>query len=138
MNHNIFPKEVQYISYHCNQTNNFFLPNLSYVFIELLKFDKCKEQLKTREDYWVHLLKNALDEKEPPKEAPNEIKEAYTILERYHWSLAEHTSYEKTMMALLDDEDAIRTSKEEGREERREEMRKKIAHNLLKDDLRSK
>ncbi|CAG8704119.1 14113_t:CDS:1, partial [Gigaspora rosea] len=123
-NHNIFPEEIRCISYHCNherETYKGFLPNLSYVFVELPKFSKSIEQLKTPEDYWIHLLKEAFDEDEPPKEAPREIQEAYGILERYRWSLEETISYDKTMMAILDDIDAMRTAKNEGREEGREE-----------------
>jgi len=130
-NHNIFPREIQCISYHCNreeETNKWFLPNRSYVFVELPKFSKCSEQLKTPEDYWIHLLKEASDENEPPKEAPSEIQEAYGVLERHYWSSAEIESYKKTMMAILDDEDAIRTAKNEGREEETKE----IACKLLK------
>jgi len=62
-------------------------------------------QHKTPEDYWVHLLKEASDEKGPPKEAPMEIQAAYNVLERYRWSPAEIDGYERTMMAILDDED---------------------------------
>ena len=133
-NHNIFPREIQCISYHCNceeKANRCFLPNLLYVFVELSKFDNCKEQLKTPEDYWIHLLKEASDENEPPKEAPSEIQGAYEVLERHHWNLVEIESYEKTMMAILDDEDAIRTAKNKGREETKEE----IACKLLKKGL---
>ncbi|CAG8760072.1 11552_t:CDS:2, partial [Gigaspora rosea] len=51
-----------------------------------------KEQLKTTEDYWVHFLKEASNETEPPKEAPSEIKEV-------------------TILAILDDNYLIRTAK---------------------------
>ncbi|CAG8552443.1 16087_t:CDS:2 [Funneliformis caledonium] len=116
-NHNIFPKKIQCISYHHNreeESNIYFLPNLS-------------EQLETPEDYWIHLLKEASNEYELPKEAPNEIQEAYGVLERHRWSLAEISSYEKTMMVILDDEDAIRTAKEEGKGEGREETKEEIS-----------
>ncbi|CAG8541802.1 12900_t:CDS:2, partial [Funneliformis caledonium] len=101
------------------ESNIYFLPNLSYVFVELSKFSKCSEQLKTPENYWIHLLKEASDENESPKEAPNEIQEAYG-----------------TMMAILDDEDAIRTAKNKGREEEKEvgseETKEEITCKLLK------
>lgn len=45
-------------------------------------------------------IKESLNEKELPKEAPSEI----------YWSLADSISYEKTMFANLDDEDAIITA----------------------------
>ncbi|CAG8597761.1 6678_t:CDS:2 [Funneliformis mosseae] len=88
-NHNIFPKKIQCISYHRNReekSNICFLPNLSYVFVELPKFSKCSEQLETPENYWIHLLKEASDENEPSKEVPNEIQEAYRVLERHRYS----------------------------------------------------
>ena len=116
-NRKIFPKEIKCISYHSKETKKFFPPNLSYVFVELPKFDKCDEQLEIPEDYWVHLLKEAANENELPKEAPSEIQAAYEVLEKHRWSSAEIESYEKTMMAILDDEDAIRTAKNESREE---------------------
>ncbi|RIB08472.1 hypothetical protein C2G38_2211583 [Gigaspora rosea] len=70
-----FPDDVPYISYHCThkeRTSQCFLPNISYAFVEIPKFNKHKEQLKTTEDYWVHFLKEASNETEPPKEAPND------------------------------------------------------------------
>lgn len=72
-----------------------FLPNLSYAFVELPKFSKCREQLKTTEDFWIHLLKEASKEGEPPKGAPSEIQEAYNILERYRLSPMENDAYER-------------------------------------------
>ncbi|CAG8791990.1 19147_t:CDS:2 [Gigaspora margarita] len=50
---------------------------------------------------------------EPPNEVPGEIQEAYRVLERHHWSLTEIEIYEKTMIAILNDEDTIRTFKNE-------------------------
>ncbi|CAG8457290.1 10479_t:CDS:1 [Diversispora eburnea] len=131
VNHNIFPNSVQYISYHTNreeeEINKCFLPNISYIFIELPKFDKCREQLKTSEDYWIHLLKEASNETKPPKEVPDEIQKAYDILEQYNWTEVERISYEKTRMAILDDEDAIRTAVGEAVSE--------IAKKLLKEGV---
>ncbi|CAG8659097.1 20567_t:CDS:2, partial [Gigaspora rosea] len=49
-----------------------------------------------------------------PKKAPIEIKEAYKILERYRWSSVDNYMYERTMIAILDKNDAIRTAKNEG------------------------
>ncbi|RHZ81557.1 hypothetical protein Glove_118g6 [Diversispora epigaea] len=131
-------KDVDYLELK-PKTNKCFLPNLSYAFVELPKFSKCREQLETTEDYWVHLLKEASKEQEPPKGAPNEIQEAYDILERHRWNPEDNILYEKTRMALLDDEDVVKTAKDEGKEEGRkegkEEGRKEIASEALKDGL---
>ncbi|CAB4375572.1 unnamed protein product [Rhizophagus irregularis] len=129
LNHKIFPKEIKYISYYSNceeKTNKYFLPNISYAFIELPKFDKCNEQLKTPEDYWIYLLKEAGNKNELPKNAPNEIQVAYKILKIYNWNLADVKNYENTMMAILDRNDEIITAIEEGREEVNENSEKEI------------
>ncbi|PKY39896.1 hypothetical protein RhiirA4_453181 [Rhizophagus irregularis] len=131
LNHKIFPKEIKYISYYSNceeKTNKCFLPNISYAFIELPKFDKCEEQLKTPEDYWIYLLKEADNKNELPKNAPSEIQAAYKILEIYNWDLADINNYENTMMAILDRNDEIITAIEEGKKE----IREIIEHQLLK------
>ncbi|CAG8583468.1 35015_t:CDS:1 [Gigaspora margarita] len=119
-NHKVFPDDVPYISYHCTRegkTSQCFLPNISYAFVEIPKFNKHKEKLKTPEEFWVHFLKEASNETEPPKKAPSEIKEAYEILERYRWSSEENIMYERTMMAILDEDDLIRTAKIDARKE---------------------
>ncbi|KAF0484056.1 transposase [Gigaspora margarita] len=103
-NHKVFPDDVPYISYHCTRegkTRQCFLPNISYAFVEIPKFNKHKEQLKTPEEFW----------------APSEIKEAYEILDRYRWSSEENIMYERAMMAVLDEDDLIRTAKIDARKE---------------------
>ncbi|PKY31161.1 hypothetical protein RhiirB3_393128 [Rhizophagus irregularis] len=134
LNHKIFPKEIKYISYYSNceeKTNKCFLPNISYAFIELPKFDKCNEQLKTPEDYWIYLLKEAGNKNELPKNAPNEIQAAYKILEIYNWNLADVKNYENTMMAILDRNDEIITAIEEGREEDIDEIQHYLMEPLI-------
>jgi flagellar biosynthesis/type III secretory pathway protein FliH len=90
---------------------------MSYVFVELPKFTKELENLKTAEDYWIFTMKNATHMREVPKGAPKEIKQAYEILEKHTWTEPERRAYEKAKIALMDDLDAIRTTKEEGRAE---------------------
>jgi predicted transposase/invertase (TIGR01784 family) len=116
MKYNIFPSSVQCISYHNNEeeTNEYFMPNMSYAVIELLKFNKNREQLKTPEDYWLNLFKEAFSEKEPPKGAPDEIQKAYNILEKHTWNPVEYYFYMRTVMKILDEEDAIRTARIQG------------------------
>ena len=87
---------------------------MSYAFIELPKFNKKEEELETVEDYWIYTMKEATHLKEAPKDAPEEVKRAYEILEKHTWTLQECLDYEKSKIALMDDLDAIITAKEEG------------------------
>jgi len=125
LNHTIFPKEVGYLSFHHNfekETQVSYLNDMSYVFIELPKFTKKEEDLKTGEDYWIFMMKNATQMHDVPQGAPEEVKQAYGILERHKWTREERLAYEQAKIALMDEIDAMRTSKEEGRAEREKEM----------------
>ncbi len=137
LNHPIFPKEVNYLSFHHNiekETQVSYLNDMSYVFIELPKFTKEEKDLKTAEDYWIFTMKNAPQMRNVPEGAPEEVKQAYEILEKHTWTREERLAYEKAKIALMDDLDAIRTAREEGREEERQknlEEKKNMARKVL-------
>ena len=120
LNHNIFPPQLNYLSFHENievETKESYLNDMSYVFIELPKFTKPLGELKTPEDYWIFTMKEATQLQEVPADAPEEVKKAYQILERHTWTRQERLAYEQARMALLDDRNAIATARKEGKEE---------------------
>jgi len=120
LNHTIFPDDVNYLSFHHNiekETKISYLNDMSYAFIELPKFNKKLEDLKTTEDYWVFMMKEAAHLREVPKHAPDEVKQAYGILEKHKWTRIERLAYEQAKIGLMDDLEAIRTARVEGREE---------------------
>jgi predicted transposase/invertase (TIGR01784 family) len=124
LNHCIFPNDVGYLSFHHNierETKVGYLNDMSYAFVELPKFTKKEEDLETAEDYWIFMMKEATHLREAPEHAPEEVKQAYAILERHTWTRSERLAYEQAKIGLMDDMEAIRTAKEEGREEGREE-----------------
>ena len=128
LNHCIFPNDVSYLSFHHNierETKVSYLNDMSYAFVELPKFNKKEEELETAEDYWIFMMKEATHLREAPEHAPEEVKQAYAILERHTWTRSERLAYEQAKIGLMDDIEAIRTAKEEGREEGREEEKKK-------------
>jgi predicted transposase/invertase (TIGR01784 family) len=68
----VFDDELPCINYHClkeTNTNKQYLFSLMYVFVELGKFDSNK--IENDIDQWLHLLKCAHNEQEPPKEIKN-------------------------------------------------------------------
>jgi len=118
LNHTIFPKEVGYLSFHHNfetETQVSYLNDMSYVFIELPKFTKREEDLRKDEDYWIFMMKNATQMHDVPQGAPEEVRQAYGILEKYKWTREERLAYEQAKIALMDEIDTIRTAKEEER-----------------------
>lgn len=133
LNHSVFPKEVNYLSFHQNiemQTQTSYLNDMSYAFVELPKFTKKLDELTTDEDYWIYMMKHAEQMREIPQAAPNEVKQAYDILERHNWTTGERLAYEQAKIGLMDDLDAIQTARDEG------EHKKAVAaaRNMLKEN----
>lgn len=138
LNHKIFPEDIEAISYHHtleSKTQRHYLKDMSYAFIELEKFDKGFDQLKTLEDHWLYLLKRAHEIDDTPPHAPKEILQAYETLEQFRWAEPEREAYERARMALMDESDVLRTAREEGREEGREERSLEIARSLKEKGL---
>jgi predicted transposase/invertase (TIGR01784 family) len=69
------------------------------VFVELGKFDSSK--IENDIDQWLHLLKCAHNEQEPPKEIKNSsVLSAYEDLEQYRWNASEHDAYIRAKLAM--------------------------------------
>jgi predicted transposase/invertase (TIGR01784 family) len=132
----IFPAELPCINYHSfkeNNTNKQYLFSLTYVFIELGKFNE--NEIKTDTDQWLHLLKCAADEEEPPKEIDNsKVLSAYGDLEKYKWTKAEHDAYIRSMLAQEAEESAMDEKFAEGNAEGKTERNIEIAREMLLDN----
>ena len=118
----VFPQKKDYKSDHVildNKTYEHDLKDFSFTFVELPKFTKPLKQLKTIEDKWYYFLKHA-------DESPNiaevlahhpEIKEAYDILDRYHWTENELQWYEKLIMNTADAKGMLDAARNDGLQE---------------------
>lgn len=132
-----FSDEIPYISYHRlkeSTTQKQYLFSLSYVFIELGKFNE--NIVKDDTDQWLHLLKCATKEHEPPKSIRNKyVLSAYETLEQFRWSPAEQDAYIRSKLAQEAEEDKFEEKyeegKAEGKAEGRAEVKMEIAKNLL-------
>ena len=123
-NHVLFPGKEKVISYHKTldtETLENDLEDLSYVFVELPKFEKQVGALSTVQDQWVYFFKNWSETQEVPTNVEGEIAEAYRSMEEYNWSQAEREAYVKANIALVDEFDARRKEREEGHMEGRKE-----------------
>ncbi len=115
----VFPKKNHYKSDHVildNTTHEHDLKDFWFTFVELPKFTKTINQLKTIEDRWYYFLKHA-DESSNIAEVlahHPEIKEAYDILDRYHWTENELQWYEKLIMNTADARGMLDAAKSEG------------------------
>ena len=148
----VFPNKSDYKSEHVildKKTYEQDLKDFSFTFVELPKFTKKEEELKTIEDQWYYFFKHAAESNQiiPALASTSEICDAYDIVERFSWTEQELRSYDNNMMALRDARSRLEGAREEGREagreegraegreEGREEERKKIIQNLLADQF---
>ncbi len=136
----VFPKKERYKSDHVildHHSHEHDLKDFSFTFIELPKFTKTIDELDSIEDQWYFFLKHA-DESNNINEIlakHPEIKEAYDVLDRYHWTEDELQYYEKLIMNEADAYGVMEAAKKEGRQEGRQEERIAIAQALLKQCL---
>ncbi|MDZ5762616.1 PD-(D/E)XK nuclease family transposase [Candidatus Cyrtobacter comes] len=144
---NLFPDEIGCVSYHKtkeDQTNKQHLFALSYVFIELGKFNKTAQELYSTEDYWLYFLAESEEIKQPPSSIKDHwVLKAYETIERFNWNDIEYDGYirakllaEAEEMTLQDNLQkatmkGIERGREEGIEQGRNAEKLIIAKNLL-------
>ncbi|MGX6960064.1 MAG: PD-(D/E)XK nuclease family transposase [Rickettsia endosymbiont of Pentastiridius leporinus] len=137
----IFNDDVPYISLHKTletKTNKQYLYDLSYVFIELGKFDK--HQLASITDEWLHLFKCAAKENEPPENIKSKkVLDAYNVIEMHNLTPEEYDLYIRTKLMEDAEEIALSENFEKGKVEGIEIGETKrnieIAKNLLLDGV---
>ncbi|WP_250296675.1 Rpn family recombination-promoting nuclease/putative transposase [Wolbachia endosymbiont of Oedothorax gibbosus] len=133
----LFPDKSEYKSKHTirdEDTNEHDLKDFYFIFIELPKFPKTKEdQLSSIVEKWVYFFKYAdeTSEEELEKIIGSDliIKKAYEELNRFNWSEKEFIAYEQEIKRILDEQavlaqkldDATEKGREEGRQEGRQE-----------------
>ncbi|QTG98250.1 Rpn family recombination-promoting nuclease/putative transposase [Wolbachia endosymbiont of Rhagoletis indifferens] len=156
----LFPDKSEYKSKHTirdEDTNEHDLKDFYFIFIELPKFPKTKEdQLSSIVEKWVYFFRYADETSEEELEriigSDLIIKRAYEELNRFNWSEKEFIAYEQEIKRIRDEQavlaqkldDATQKGRQEGRQEGiqighqkgREEGEKQakiaVAKNLLK------
>ncbi|UIP93253.1 Rpn family recombination-promoting nuclease/putative transposase [Wolbachia endosymbiont of Anopheles demeilloni] len=148
----LFPDKAEYKSKHTirdEDTNEHDLKDFYFVFIELPKFPKTKEdQLSSIVEKWVYFFRYAdeISEEELERIIGSDliIKRAYEELNRFNWSEKEFIAYEQEIKRIRDEQavlaqkldDANHKGRLEGIQigEEKGEMKAKIAvaKNLLK------
>ncbi|WP_250296068.1 Rpn family recombination-promoting nuclease/putative transposase [Wolbachia endosymbiont of Oedothorax gibbosus] len=139
-NCNLFPDKLDYISSHTirdEKTNEHDLKDFQFVFIELPKFPKNKEeQLESIVDRWLFFFKYADETTEEDlrkiaEKAPI-IKLAYDELDRFSWNEKDLVAYEERIMDLRKEEAILEYRLDLAKEEGRKEREIEVAKNLLK------
>ncbi|WP_264735766.1 Rpn family recombination-promoting nuclease/putative transposase [Wolbachia endosymbiont (group A) of Rhinocyllus conicus] len=129
----LFPDKSEYKSKHTirdEDTNEHDLKDFYFIFIELPKFPKTKEdQLSSIVEKWVYFFRYADETSEEELEriigSDLIIKRAYEELNRFNWSEKEFIAYEQEIKRIRDEQavlaqkldDATQKGRQEGRQE---------------------
>ena len=116
---------IEYVSLIRERTKTYFSKKLNFAFIELPKFNKTEDELKTNLDIWLYTLKNLSKLEKLPAIIQGKIfEELFQVAELKQLTKEEMRTYKKSILEYRDVRDSIEFAREEAREETREEARK--------------
>ncbi len=136
-NCNLFPDKPDYISSHTirdEKTNKHDLKDFQFIFIELPKFPKSREeQIENVVDRWLFFFKYAEettdeDLRKIAEKSPI-IKLAYDELDRFRWNEKDLVAYEERIMDLRKGEAILAQKLDDAREEGKIEVAKAMLAN---------
>ena len=122
-NDNYFHHEVQLLD---NKTKEVFYDKLTFIYLEMPKFNKTEDELTNMFEKWLFVLRNLSRLMERPKALQERIfTKLFEAAEIAKFTKLEYDSYEESLKAYRDWKNTIDTEKkiswEEGHEKGREE-----------------
>ncbi len=118
------------------ETHKVFYDKLTFIYLEMPKFEKTLEQLASRFDKWLYVLKNLERLHDIPEKFRDRIfRKLFAAAEIAKFTPEEARAYEDSLKVYRDLKNSIDTAREEGLKEGREEAMVKTALNMLSDDL---
>jgi predicted transposase/invertase (TIGR01784 family) len=120
-------------------TGKSYLKDLSYVFVELDRFNKKEEELQTFEDHWLYFLSRWYELNKPPANLKDkDVLSAYEAIDQFNWTKEELELYDKIKLAADTEALNLKSKFQEGVDKGREEGEKKKAIEMAKEMLSGK
>jgi len=115
------------------ETKEVFYDKLTFIYLEMPKFNKTVDELETRFDKWLYVIRNLnrLD-KVPDKLSERVFEKLFETAEIAKFTPDQVRSYEDSLKYYRDLKNSLDTAKEEGREIGREEREVEIAREMIK------
>ena len=121
-------------------TKTVFYDKLTFVYLEMPKFDKKENELETKFDKWLFVIKNLNKlERIPAELKENIFLKLFEIAEISKLDKVEFRRYQESLNAYRDIKNSVDTAREEGKKEGKMEGKKEgkieTAINLLKNNV---
>ena len=114
--------------------NKVFNDKLTFKYVEIAKFDKPLEKLRTLYDKWLYALKNLSKLENRPKELKDKIfDKLFAEAEIAKFSKKELREYEDSLKAYRDIKNSLDTAEEKGRKKGKMEGKIEVAREMLQD-----
>jgi predicted transposase/invertase (TIGR01784 family) len=111
-NESYFHREVKLID---TKSNEIFYDKLTYIYLEMPKFNKSESELTTHFDKWLYVLKNLSKlERRPEKLQERVFERLFRVAEIARFTPTEMDAYENSLKIYRDLKNSMDTSKEEG------------------------
>ncbi len=120
------------------ETNRVFYDKLTFIYLEMPKFTKDLEELTTRFDKWLYVIRNLNRLERIPNTLREQVfEQLFDTAEIARFTPDQVRSYEKSLKYYRDMKNSLDTAfdegKEEGKEEGREQRTYEIAREMLQD-----
>ena len=114
------------------ETKKVFYDKLTFVYLEMPKFNKTEDELKSKYDKWLFVLKNLnkLD-RIPVELKENVFLKLFKTAEIAKLNKQELRKYQESLNAYRDIKNSVDTAREEGKIEGKIESKIEIARNLI-------
>jgi predicted transposase/invertase (TIGR01784 family) len=118
------------------ETNTVFYNKLTFIYLEMPKFNKSVDELATRFDKWLYVIRNLnrLD-RVPDKLREQIFDKLFASAEIARFTPEQARSYEDSLKNYRDLKNSLDTAREEGRKERNIEVAKNLLLNGASVDL---
>jgi len=112
-----------------------FYDKLTYIYLELPKFTKEENELKTQFDKWLYVLKHLQNLQNRPKALQERVFEKlFKAAEIAKFTLQERQEYEDSLKYLRDFTNIVDTAREEGETKGEKKKAIEVAIQMLKDE----
>lgn len=118
------------------ETKNVFYDKLTFIYLEMPKFNKTIDELETRFDKWLFVLKNLNRLNRVPDKLKEKIfDKLFETAEIAKFTPEQVQSYEDSLKYYRDIKNSLDTAREEGKNEGKLEEKQRIARKLLKENV---
>lgn len=112
-------------------TGQVFYDKLTYIYLEMPKFNKELDELESLSDHWLYVIKNLARLDEKPKELREKIFERFfRVAEIAGFSREKRMAYEASLKNMRDYVNTISAAEEKGEKKGRAEEAREIARKL--------